>query len=173
MHPSPRLLLLLSLTVFSCGTNDRKHETKLDTSISSADTALQIDVFRKPIAMQTSLSEIDTLTIDKKAAVYYQPDSLQMEKRMKRVGESDFREGMDDYIYYINISTEYLEKQGLRIIDAKNKKYLRFVMTDKKEKLIKLDTLEELWGIYLFDPKKKPHYADIIEIEEDYKKYFK
>jgi hypothetical protein len=30
-----------------------------------------------------------------------------------------------------------------------------------------------LWGMYLFDPEKKPHYADITEIEDDYKNYFK
>ena len=80
---------------------------------------------------------------------------------------------MDDYIYYINTSAEYLEKQGLPVIDAKNRKYLKFVMADKNENLIKLDTLEELWGMYLFDPKRKPHYADIIDIEEDYKSYYK
>jgi hypothetical protein len=38
---------------------------------------------------------------------------------------------------------------------------------------VKLDTLSELWGMYFFDPTKKPYYADITEIEEDYKSYFK
>jgi hypothetical protein len=81
--------------------------------------------------------------------------------------------GADDYIYYINISVEYLEKQGLNVIDAKNKNYLRFVSSDAKVQLIKLDTLPDFWGIYLFDPKKKPYYADIIDIETDYRNYFK
>jgi len=35
-----------------------------------------------------------------------------------------------------------------------------------------MDTLQDLWGIRLFDPGKDPLYADIIEIEADYKKYF-
>jgi hypothetical protein len=173
MQPSLRLLLLFSLTVFSCGANDQKQEPKSDTNILSADTTRKADTSKTQIATQTSSSSTDTLTIERKAAVFYQPDSLQIEKHMKQAGEADFRAGMDDYIYYINTSAEYLEKQGLPVIDAKNKKYLKFVMADNKEKLIKLDTLEELWGMYLFDPKKKPYYADIIEIEEDYKNYYK
>jgi hypothetical protein len=58
-------------------------------------------------------------------------------------------------------------------MNAKSKKYLKFVTSDKKAELVKLDTLNDLWGMYLFDPEKKPHYADIIDIEEDYKNYFK
>jgi hypothetical protein len=92
---------------------------------------------------------------------------------MKEVGEENFRAGTDDYIYYVNTSAEYLEKKGLQVIDAKNKKFLKFIMADKNVQLIKLNTLEELWGMYLFDPKKKQHYADMTVIEEDYKNYFK
>lgn len=79
---------------------------------------------------------------------------------------------MDDYIYYINTSTEYLQKQGLPVIDAKDKKYLRFVSVKKKETLIKLDTLKELWGIYFFDPVKSPYSADITDIETEYENYY-
>src|SRR5215204_4930310 len=149
MQPSLKLLLLLSLTVFSCATNDQKQEPKSDTHLSSADTTREADTTNMQIATQQSSLNADTLTIDGKAAVFYQPDSLQMEKRMKQVGEADFRAGADDYIYYVNTSAEYLEKQGLPVVDAKNKKYLKFVLGDRKTLVIKLDTLEELWGMYL------------------------
>lgn len=173
MQPSLGLLLLLSLTVFSCVTNDLKQETKSDAFISSADTTQKVDTLKAQIGLQTSPLDTDTLTIDKKAAVFYQPDSLQMEKRMKQVGEADFRVGADDYIYYVNTSAEYLEKQGLRVLDAKNKKYLKFVLADKRVQVIKLDTLEEFWGMYLFDPKKNAHAADMTIIEDEYKNYYK
>lgn len=171
MQSSLRLLLLLSLTVLSCGTADEKRQ-KTDTHTSSAENK-KIDTPKKQIATSNYPVDTDTLTIDRIAAIFYQPDSIQIKKRMKQVGEADFRAGADDYIYYINSSVEYLEKQGIPVIDAKNRKFLRFVMTDKKEKLIKLDTLEELWGIYLFDPMKAPLYADMIDIEENYKNYYK
>jgi hypothetical protein len=173
MQPSFRFLLLLSLTVFSCATNDQKQEQKADTLISSADTTQKLDTVGAQISTQSSPLDTDTLTIDRKAAVFYQPDSLQMERRMKEVSEADFRAGADDYIYYVNTSAEYLEKEGLPVLDAKNKKYLKFVLADNRVQVIKLDTLEELWGMYLFDPKKKAYAADMTIIEDEYKNYFK
>lgn len=173
MQPSLKLLLLFSLTLFSCATNDQKQETKTEPQVFSVDTTHKVDTLQKQLVTKKLVLDKDTLTIDTKSAVFYQPDSLQMEKRMKAVGEENFRAGADDYIYYVNTSVEYLEKQGLPVLDAKNKKYLKFVMADNKVQLIKLDTLEELWGMYLFDPKQKPYYADITLIEEDFKNYFK
>ena len=166
------LLLVLSLTVFSCTTSDKKQERKPGTLVSPTSTKPKGRIIKNGITTETSLLEGDTLTIAKTAAVFYQPDSLQIQKRMKQVGETDFRIGMDDYIYSVNTSVEFLQKQGLPVLDAKNRKYLKFVSADKKFQLIKLDTLQELWGMYLFDPDKKPHYADITGIEEDYKTYY-
>lgn len=105
--------------------------------------------------------------------MFYQPGSFQIEKRIREAGEENFRAGADDYIYYINISVEYLEKRGLPVVDAKNKKYLKFMMTNKNVQLIKLDTLQELWGVFLFDPRKKPYQSDITVMENEYKNYFK
>ncbi|HET7897700.1 MAG TPA: hypothetical protein VFL47_08520, partial [Flavisolibacter sp.] len=147
--------------------------TKSDTFPSSADTTQKVDTPKAQVAPQLPPLDRDTLTIDRKAAVFYQPDSLQMEKRMKQVGEADFRAGADDYIFYVNRSAEYLEKHGLPVLDAKNKKYLKFVSVDKQTQVIKLDSLEELWGMYLFEPKKKPYAADMTVIEDEYKKYYK
>lgn len=153
-------------------TNDKKQEPKPGPVVSSVAKKPKLDSIKTRIVAETSSLSGDTLTIDRKAAVFYQPDSLQIEKRMKQVGEAEFRMGMDDYIYSLNTSVEYLQKQGLPVLDAKNRKYLKFVSAGKKLQLIKLDTLQELWGMYLFDPGKKPRYADIIDIEEDYKTYY-
>lgn len=157
---------------FSCATKDQKQWQRAEPRVSLADTTLKGDTLQRYRAAPAASIDGDTLTIDQASAVFYQPDSLQIEKRKRQVGEGDFRAGMDDYIYYINTSAEYLEKRGLPVMDAKNRTYLRFVMADRNEQLIKLDTLKELWGMYLFDPGKKPFYADIVEIEEAYQKYF-
>lgn len=173
MQTSLKFLLLFSFAISSCATKDQKQETKSETHIFSIDTAQKIDAIQKQFASKKLSSESDTLTINTKSAVFYQPDSLQIEKRMKESGEEAFRAGADDYVYHVNTSANYLEKQGLPVIESKNKKYIQFIMKDKKVKLIKLDTLPELWGMYLFDPMKMPHYADITLIERDYKSYFK
>lgn len=173
MRPSLRHFLLSIMTLSSCVANDNKQEIKHEIQQSAPNTKQLSQSAQANLDMKNIVRLSDTLTIDGRSAVFFQPDSLQMEERMKKVGEKDFRAGADDYIYYINISAEFLEKQGLPVMNAKGKKYLKFVTSDKKVELVKLDTLSELWGMYLFDPEKKPHYADIVEIEEDYKNYFK
>ena len=80
---------------------------------------------------------------------------------------------MDDYLFSMHSSWEYLEQKGLPIFDTKNKQYLKFTLADKSIQLIKLDTLKELWGLYLFNPKKKAYSADMTMIEEDFKNYLK
>jgi hypothetical protein len=173
MRPPFRHFLLCILTLSSCATRDNKQEIKTEVHHSTTDTTQQSHSPQTNLDIREIEGNGDTLTIDRKSAVFFQPDSLQKERRMKEVGEKDFRAGADDYIYYINISAEFLEKQGLPVINAKSKKYLKFVTSDKKAELVKLDTLHELWGMYFFDPTKRPYYADITEIEEDYKSYFK
>ena len=173
MRPTFNHFLFFVLTLSSCATKDNKQEVKTEVQYSTTDTTQQSYSQQTNLDIKEIEGNSDTLMIDTKAAVFFQPDSLQMKKRMKEVGERDFRAGADDYIYYINISAKYLEKQGLIVMDAKGKKYLKFVKSDKKEQVVRLDTLNDLWGMYLFEPQKKPHYADIIEIENDYKNYFK
>jgi hypothetical protein len=68
---------------------------------------------------------------------------------------------------------EYLEKEGLPVLDAKNKMYLKFVLADNQVQIIKLDSLKELWGVYLFDPKKQAYAVDMTIIEDEYKSYYK
>ena len=170
MRPLFKLLLLYSLTLASCAADEKTQDFKS----SSFDTTQATDTTQQSeTKIKKAVITSDTLTIDTKSAVFFQPDSLQIKKRMQEVGEKDFRAGMDDYIYSINTSAEYLEKQGLTVVDAKGKKILKFITEDKKFHLIKLDTLQELWGMYLFDPTKKPYYADMTMIEDDYKNYFK
>lgn len=172
MHPYLRLLLLLSFTIFACVPKDKKLGPKSDIRIRSADLTQKVDTLKEQIAPNPSQLDSDTLTIDRKTAVFYQPNNLQIEVRMKEVDEADFRAGADDYIYYVNMAANYLAEKSLPVLDAKNKKYLKFVLTEKREQVIKLDTLKELWGIYLFDPKKKAYAADMTIIEDECHNYF-
>jgi len=149
------VLILAGLVICSCGNNDQK----------ANETTLQTKPQQQPIANSNS----DTLLISAKSAVFFQPDSSVIAKRIE---EDDFRAGADDYIYYINESADYLEKQGLPVIDAKGRKYIKFIWGTQSTQLVKLDTLPDMWGMFLFDAKQPPLYAEIVEIENDYKKYF-
>jgi hypothetical protein len=114
----------------------------------------------------------DTLIINKKTAVFYWPDSVQMAKWKKEVGEEDFSTVADDWSYYMMTSREYLEKVAIPIENVSGKKAIKFVKTDQSGTVISLDTFKNYWGLFLFSPDKEPVLADIVSIEEAYKKYF-
>lgn len=163
-------LLLVCLLQLSCKGKTGNLET--ETGIPHPDTSGGVTMVQNSNTSPAG-NNSDTLTINSRSAVFFQPDSLQIENRKKEAGEANFRAGAGDYIYYINTSVDYLGKQALPVLDAKDMKYLRFVSANGVVKLVKLDTLPDLWGIYLFDPRNSPYYADIIEIEEEFKAYFK
>jgi hypothetical protein len=115
----------------------------------------------------------DTLFIDRRCAVLYEPDSLQIKKAKKEWGEDTFYLGADDYLWYMHGAAEYLDSQKLKIVNAKSEKYLLFRSPAAGITLIKKDTLQELWGVFLFNPSRGIRKADITSIETDYKEFMK
>ena len=165
-HFMKTLILPVFLMVLfqSCSTPDKKgNQTK--KSIPDTLDQPQKDEPRGKVS--------DTLIIDKKAAVFFQPDSIQIEKREKEIGEENFYIGADDYLFYMHTANDFLDSLKFPILEIKDKKYLWFINADKSQTIIKLDTLPELWGIYLFDPSKRPKLVDMTIIDEEYKSYYK
>ncbi len=162
MQPVPGYFLLICIAFASCGAQEQK---------PPADSVKSYI----PVSVQATKPEIskDTLVVEKRSAVLFQPDSLQIEKRMKAAGEENFRAGADDYLYYLNESAEFLKKKGITVVEARDRKFIKFVSPDKDVRLVRLDTLKELWGIYFFEPNKKPYQADMVMIEDEYASYFK
>jgi hypothetical protein len=114
----------------------------------------------------------DTLTVQTRAAVFYDPDSSQIIKRKKEIGEQNFQIGLDDYAYYIDESITFLKENQIPVLETKDKKFIRFIRSNGDVYIIKKDTLVDLWGIFLFDPSKEPYKADETDMESEYKKYF-
>ena len=155
------IIAYMSLIILTAcgGKADKKVTPGSDTTAQST----------TPVVMNNN----DTMVIDKNAAVYYIPDSNQMEKWKIKVGEKDFATVADDWSSYMNSSGEYLKTTNLPVEDASGKKVLKFIKADKSVTLVGLDTLSNFWGYYLFSTSKEPQFADIIMMEESYKKYFK
>ena len=155
------IIIPLSIIFLSAcgGKADKKETPGTDTTAQST----------PPVVTNST----DTMVVDKNAAVYYIPDSNQMEKWKMKVGERDFATVEDDWSSYMNSSNEYLKTTNLPVQDASGKKVLKFVKADKSVTLVGLDTLSNYWGFYLFSTSKEPEFADIIMMEEAYKKYFK
>lgn len=154
---------IVAIIFFSCGRTADEKETP-----AGIDT-----VPVRHAAAKTSAPNSDTLYINTKAAVFYAPDSARIDRAKKDAGEDAFYTGADDYVYYIGKCREYFDSVKLKTVYAKDKKYIRFIKDDDTRIYVKLDTLPELWGIYLFEPKKDPKLVDMLAIEDEYNNYYK
>ncbi len=150
------LLILIVIFFIACNKKEKK-------SIKNR-TSENIEISKKIT---------DTLRITNKCAVIFEPTANSIDKQKKEVGEEDFYISADDYLFYLNESNKFLEKQKIKIAHTKNDKILKFVSNDKSETIIKLNSEKETWGIYLFDPKRKPKKIDMTTTEEEFKKYIK
>jgi hypothetical protein len=150
---------LMSAIFFISCSNDKEHKSP------NTESREPPSIFHKP-------NDKDTILIDQESAVFYSPDTIQIEQRKAEVGEENFYIGADDYLWYLHESQQYLEKVNFPTIFVEGKKILKF-KSPNKTTLIRLDSLRELWGVYLFKPGKAPYFADIVSMEQEFEKYFK
>ena len=153
------IIFLLSL---SC--RDAKEKNK-----TSEGKSIKIENKTKPAG-----SFSDTLKIVSEAAVFYYPDSLQLEK-IKAVTEKNIFDGsMHEYFYQIRYAHNVLEKYwpGIKIIEARNVRYLQFIKSDETIEYIDLDTKNDAYGLFVFDPMKKPIQLELTNAESEIGLYF-
>ncbi len=93
---SYKFIPLLILTFAACTTQNDKSKTETQQ--------INTDSLDKVKNSQTSILNSDTLTVDKKAAVFYSPATVQIAKRKKEIGEENFYVGADDYLNYLHTS---------------------------------------------------------------------
>lgn len=74
-------------------------------------------------------ADSDTLYITTPSALYYRPDSLRMEQWKKRIGEEDFETVADDWSYYMMTSQDFLDSMKMPVVEAGDKKIVKFVQT--------------------------------------------
>ncbi len=166
-HLSSRIfgaVVLLSLA-WSCteptAKKDRVSEKKPDT--------------RPAIVKKPGSSFSDTLTINSPSAVFYNPDSLQMEK-INRVNEKATLDMIKHDCYYkMKNAKSQLEKYWpkIKIIEVYRFRYLVFVKADGNRTDIDLDSKNDICGLFLFDGEKAPILADMPNINTVAGFYFK
>ncbi|APA00478.1 MULTISPECIES: hypothetical protein [Flavobacterium] len=163
------LLLLLGLFIMiSCNENKKK-------DIEKSNVVNRKIIISKDKKSKDLLSAVnsDTLVINYKCAVIYEPTEKSIQRSKKDVNEENFDIGLDDVLFYISESTEYLESKKIKVITTENNKILKFNSNDKNMTIINLDLEKEMFGIYLFDPKQKPKKVNIIDISDEFESYMK
>jgi hypothetical protein len=116
----------------------------------------------------------DTIIIDNTAAVFYHPDSLQLKKIEALIDKRIFESQMHEYFYQMRNSRIVLKNSwsSVKIIEAKNIRYLFFKKIDTPGVLIDLNSKTDPYGLFLFDGIKDPYFADMMNIETELFRYF-
>ena len=116
----------------------------------------------------------DTLTINNPAAVFYYPDSLQLKKTEEMMDTEVFKSCTHEFFYQMRNAHMVIKnnRPGLKIIEAKNVRYILFNKINKESICIDLDTKNDIYGLLLFDTKKNPQSADMMNIDTELWFYF-
>ena len=163
-------VFLAFFTLISCNQIVNHKEDNLDNGATISEKKVEN---KKNDNAEISKNRIDTIVVKNQTAIIIEPTDKQIEKRKKEVGEEDFYIGADDYMWYLNESTETFRKNKLNVLNIKNGKTIKFEMENGNNAILELNGEDELWQIYLFAPKLKPKKIDMTDSENEYKTYFK
>ena len=152
------------LFITSCNSGDNKVNKGKNNPVSD-----------QPVHAKPSAHTSDTLLINFSAAVFYNPDSLQLEKIKSITKPGVYDATMHEYFYQMrnarmSIKSHYPE---LKIVEAKNIRFLLFRGEDDVSECIDLNLKNDAYGLFLFQPGKKPHFADMMNIDTELDFYYK
>lgn len=148
--------------------------------ISCSDSSRQLPASENNIDQRTKdkskppSSFSDTVTIDLPAAVFYSPDSLQLQAIQAATDTLTFRSMEHDCYYQMRNARTVLQAYypGIKIIEVKNARYLLFEITGHKQNCIDLNTKNDPCGIFIFDNRQLPRLVDMTNIESELGFYF-
>lgn len=150
--------------LLSCHQKPQPPETIAPVAVN-ADKASR----RKPAATYQ-----DTLIINQPAAVFYEPDSLQL-ARIRAITDSGiFIASLHEYDYQFKTAKAYFKKYrpGLPLLQARNVRYLLFRAGKATPHCIDLNEKGDAYGLILFTPGKTPHQVDMPNIDTEAPTYY-
>jgi len=156
------IVLVLSVTASCTSNSSRDKEEKTSSS-------------KQQVPTKPSSNFQDTMQIDFSAAVFYLPDSVQLEKIKELTDSAIFDATMHEYFFQMRNARMSIKRDWprLKIIEAKNIRFLLFKGKDNDSTYIDLNTKNDSHGLFLFQPGKKPHFADMMNIDSELGFYFK
>jgi hypothetical protein len=144
---------------------------------SNRDVSKEKDVIKKTNTTHHKPSSgfTDTLKVTSPSAIFFKPDSLQWQQ-IKLVNDTMVYTSFEHDCFYQMRNAGNVIKQyfpAIKIIEAFKVRYLSFKLATDSTQYIDLDAVNDPCGIFLFDPNKKPHPADMMNIETELGFYFK
>mgnify|MGYP001163238937 FL=1 len=160
------ITFMILLLFFSCSDPETSKKNNPQEQIKS-ETAPEI--YKKPPS-----SFNDTIIIKGKSAVFYNPDSLQLEKLKNIIPKITYENNIHDCFYQMRNARIVLKKYWpqIHIIEISKARYLLFIKADKSTTCIDLNTRNDQCGIFLFDTRKNPQLVDMMNIDTELGFYF-
>lgn len=119
-------------------------------------------------------SNADTLVIRESAAIFYNPDAIQLEK-IKTINQERVYKSLVHECFYQMRNARIVLKEfwsRIKIIETSGARYLQFVKRDNTTRVIDLDTKNDIGGIFLFNREKDPLMIDMMNIDTELNFYF-
>ena len=162
-----RVFILIWVFIYSYSCTNTESSKKNDTEIPATSRAVQS---KKP-----SSTFSDTLVINRISAVFYNPDSLQLNRIQAITKKEIYETDVHNCFYLMRNARMVLKKYWphIHIIESSEYRYLLFIKADNSQTCIDLDTKEDMCGILLFDRKKEPELIDMMNIDTALGFYFK
>jgi hypothetical protein len=139
-------------------------------SIDTLPVKKKVAILSKPVS-----SFQDTLIINKPSAVFYSPDSMQLEKLRQISDKGIFAANMHEFESQFKNGHMILRKEWpqVRIVEARKVRFLAFVKKNGQQVMIDLDKNGDPYGLFIFDTKKDPELTDMMNIDTKLYYYFK
>jgi hypothetical protein len=162
-----QILIFSVFLLLSCGNTKTTNPDQGKTNTVQKDTASLS--YRKPPS-----SFNDTLIIRGEVAVFFTPDSLQLEKIKFVRKKMDFESDTHDCFFQQQNARKVLKQywSGIKIIEISKARFLLFILNDGRKTLTDLNTINDMCGIFLFNEKKKPEFTDMMNIDTELRYYF-
>lgn len=116
----------------------------------------------------------DSMVILGRAAVFYYPDSIQLNK-IKSITDPQIADGtMHELQFQIKYSKKIIRSnwRELNILDARNVRFLVFKKDTGNQIIIDLDTFDDPYGLFVFNGNKAPVWIDMTNLEQGLHYYF-
>jgi hypothetical protein len=116
----------------------------------------------------------DTIRIKEKSAIFFNPDSLQVQKIKTGANGSLYETTAHDCFYQQKTAKAVLQTdwKKIRIVEDPHARFLVFVKENNSSFLIDLDKVQEMCGLIIFDPAKDPEFADMMNAATSLHFYF-
>lgn len=155
--------LFIGLTLITGCLNKQQKSTEVKNEMKAG------EIFKKPAS-----SFGDTLVIEKISAVFFHPDSVQLEKYKAVAVKLKYATSEHDCFYQMRNARSVLQKNWpkINIVECRNARYILFIKKDNSKIFVDLDS-RDICGLLLFDRQKDPLVTDMMNIDRDLEYYFR